>query len=255
MNIHLYLLAYRFEALVASQLEPEAFGRYMAVGTVKLSRGSVLYFEVERARIPAGAFRLDDLEQRCRTPDGAPKRSKYVAIYRVLERLPLNALGTLWLTTADGRALPLAPAPALPPETKGPFLYQELSPVTPMIASSLPAGAFVRFITEPENPLVVPRLFFTELLLDRDEGGHLAGYLPYADPLHLLDCIRELEHAEGGRKPTKTVSRTPEIIAFYRTVGRGFFVGDREGTRFYPFPERRDLELHHPQWWRSAQNS
>ena len=49
MKTHLYMLCYRFEALVASHLEPEAFGRYMAVGTQKNARGNVLFFEIDPA--------------------------------------------------------------------------------------------------------------------------------------------------------------------------------------------------------------
>ena len=47
MRLHLYMLCYRFEALVASHLEPEAFGLYMAVGTRKNTKGNVMFFEID----------------------------------------------------------------------------------------------------------------------------------------------------------------------------------------------------------------
>ena len=111
MKIHLYMLCYRFEALVASHLEPEAFGRYMAVGTQKNARGNVLFFEIDPA-LKSDYFKLDDLEHRC-VPhvDGSPKRSKYISVYRVLEHLDLSALGKLYLCTADGRVMSLDSAP------------------------------------------------------------------------------------------------------------------------------------------------
>jgi len=47
MNIRFYILCYRTEALVASHLPPEEFGRYMAVGTNKNTRGNVLFLEID----------------------------------------------------------------------------------------------------------------------------------------------------------------------------------------------------------------
>ena len=76
MKIHLYMLCYRCEALVASHLEPEAFARYMAVGTQKNARGNVLIFEIDPG-LKSDYFRLENLEERCAPHvDGTPKRSK-----------------------------------------------------------------------------------------------------------------------------------------------------------------------------------
>lgn len=254
MNIHLYMMCYRYEALVASHLEPEAFGRYMAIGTQKNTRGNVLFFEIDPS-LKSPYFKLDDLAQRC-TPhlDGGPKRSKYLSIYRVLEHLDLGAFGKLHLCTADGRVLSLEAAPYdAKNEGAGPNLYEELCPVYPLVVSALAPAGFLKFMTDPNNPVSVPRLFFVDMLLDRDESGELAGYLPYPDPLHLIDCVRDLE--KGGGKKTKTVSRTPRHHAFFRTIRRGFFIGDQNGMKFYPFPERRMLEVEYARWWRSASES
>jgi hypothetical protein len=254
MKIHLYMLSYRFEALVASHLEPEAFGRYMAVGTQKNARGNVLFFEID-PMLKSDYFKLDDLEQRC-TPhmDGSPKRSKYISVYRVMEHLSLSAFGKLHLCTADGRVLSLDPSPYdVKGEQAGPNLYEELCPVYPLVVSALAPSVFLKFMTDPKNPVSLPRLFFVDMLLDRDESGMLAGYLPYSDPLHIVDCIKALEG--GGDKKTKTVSRTPRHHAFFRTIRRGFFLGDQTGMKFYEFPDRRTLEVEHAKWWRSASES
>lgn len=251
MDIHFYMLCYRFEALVASHLEPEAFGRYMAVGSEKLSRGNVMFFEVD-GNLSHDWFRLDDIAERCAPhPDGSPKRSKYVSVYRVLEHLELAQLKKLYLTTSDGRVLALDAAPYnAGKEEHGPNLYQELCPLTPMVVSALPPSVFCSFMADPRNPISVPRIFFADLLLDRDESGHLAGYLPYSEPMHIQECIRELERRLG--KPTKTVSRNPTSNAFFRTIRRGFFVGDQKDMKFYRFPDLRQLEIEHASWWRSA---
>ncbi len=255
MKIHLYMLCYRFEALVASQLDPEAFGRYMAMGTHKNTKGNVLFFEID-PNLKSDYFRLEDLAERCAPrPDGTPKRSKYVSIYRVLEHLTMPDFGRLYLVTADGRVLGLDSVPYdSSTEDAEPRLYQELCPVSPMVVSILPPAEFVRFITTPSNPLHLPRLLFADMLVDRDESGMLAGHLPYSDPRHLVDCLNELE-AGSGEKKTKTVSRAPHLHGFFRTIRRGFFLGDAREIKFYRFPARRVLEIEYAKWWRSASES
>jgi hypothetical protein len=253
VKIHLYMLCYRFEALVASQLDPEAFGRYMATGTQKNTKGNVLFFEIN-SDLKSDYFQLEELEQRCSRSDGSPKRSRYISIYRVLEHLQAEDIGRLYLVTADGRVLGLdAVSYDSSHEDAGPSLYQELCPVSPMVVSALPPAAFVRFMTDPSIPLHIPRILFADLMLDRDDSGHLAGYLPYSEPRHILDCIHEIEH--GSEKQTKTVSRSPHLHGFFRTIRRGFFLGDAKCLKFYRFPERRILEIEHTKWWRSASES
>jgi hypothetical protein len=250
MKVHLYLVATRFEALIASHLEPEAFGLYMAVGTKKLAGGNVVFFEVD-PDLKSDYFRLDNLGERVKPhPDGSPKRSKYIRNYRVLEHLPLPVYGKLYLTTTDGRTLTLDEVPYdAAREEGGPALYQELSPLSPLVASGLPPARFAKFMTDPANPVSCPRLFFADLRLDLDPSGRLPGNLPYPDRAHLEDCVRSL--GEGG-KLSKTVSRTPRVPILYRVLRRGFFLGDPQGLKHYPFPTREELEIKHAQWWHSA---
>ncbi|RJP64342.1 MAG: hypothetical protein C4539_14685 [Ignavibacteriales bacterium] len=254
MKIHYYMLCYRFEALVASHLEPEAFGIYMAVGTQKNTRGNVLFFEID-PNLASDYFRLNDIDKRCTPhPDGSPKRSKYISIYRVMEHISLEAFGKLYCVTADGRVLELNPVNYdLSAEENGPNLYQELCPVAPQVVSALAPAEFTKFMTNTSNPVSVPKIFFVDMLLDRDDSGKLKGYLPYQDPQHIVDCINELKTHSG--KQTKTVTRTPSFRAFFRTIRRGFFLGDQSGLKFYKFPERRELEVEYSKWWRSASES
>lgn len=252
MDIHYYMLCYRSEALIASHLEPEAFGLYMSVGTQKNTRGNVIFFEIDPG-LRSDYFKLGDIETRCVPyPDGSPKRSKYISIYRVLEHLDLAVLNQLYLSTADGRVMKLEASVYNDlEEASGANLYQELCPVTPMVVSPLSPSKFIKFMTSPDNPVHVPRLFFADLLLDRDQNGNLSGNLPYEDTAHLLDCIRVVE----AGKETKTVSRTPHIHGFFRTIRRGFFVGDQTGLKFYRYPNIDELEVEHAKWWHSASES
>jgi len=255
MKIRYYLLCSRFEALVASHLEPEEFGTYMAVGTRKLSSGRVLFFELD-PDLPAKTtdFPLHDIETRC-VPheDGSPKRSKYVSVYRVMERLPLPLYRNLYLTTKDGRVLTLQESAAHPAaaDEPGSHLYQELCPLSPLVVSTLAPAAFGKLLTNPENPVHAPRLFFADLRIDRDADGNLAPFLPYAEPQHIVDCIQEVQASPGG-KVMKTVNRTPSLDGFYRTIRKGFFIGDQTGLKFYPYPSTEELDAQYHLWWRSA---
>ena len=255
MKIRYYMICSRFEALIASHLEPEAFGTYMAVGTKKLASGHVAFFEIEPdfGRF-TDHFRVYDIDQRC-VPhdDGTPKRSKYISVYRVMEFLPLPVYGALYLTTPDGRVLRLDESPYdEQAEEPGLNLYQELCPLIPLVLSNQPPAQFARAITDARNPVHAPRIFFADLALERDAQGRLAGWLPYTDPAHIEDLIHELEQADTSAKSTKTVSRTPRVRGFLRVIRRGFFLGDQSGMKFYRFPTREELEIHHSKWWHSA---
>ena len=255
MQIRYYMVCSRFEALIASQLEPEAFGTYMAVGTKKLASGHVTFFEIDPGFARAtDQFQVADIEKRCAPhEDGSPKRSKYISVYRVMEFLPLSVYGALYLTTPDGRVLKIAgEAYDDNGEKDGVNLYQELCPLIPLVVSKLPPGRFAKTLTDPSSPVHAPRIFFADLRVDHDEKGRLAGWLPYANPMHLEDCIQELEHSGPEVKATKTVSRTPLAQTFLRVIRRGFFLGDQTGVKCYRFPTRDELEIHHSKWWHSA---
>jgi hypothetical protein len=255
VQIRYYMICSRFESLIASHLDPEAFGTYMAVGTKKLASGHVVFFEIDPSFAQlTDHFHVEDIETRCAPhPDGSPKRSKYISVYRVLEFLPLSVFGALYLTTPDGRVLRIDETPFTGSDAaNGINLFQELCPLIPMVVSSLPPREFVRALTNPANPVSAPRLFFADLRLDRDERGKLAGWLPYTDPPHIEDLLKDLAQAAPGSKPTKTVSRTPRTRGFFRAIRRGFFLGDQTGMKFYPFPSREDLEVVHQKWWHSA---
>jgi hypothetical protein len=251
MKTHLYFICFQTEALVASHLDADAFGAYMAVGTRKHTSGNLMFFEVDPAEAAKTLPVVAEIDKHCVPhPDGSPRRSKYLSIYRVLEHLPLSALGKLYLVTRDGRVMGLeGRAYDGANEPKGPNLYTELCPVTPRVVSFLPPRPFVKFITDPANAVSVPRILFADSLLDRDPDGRLAGYLPYTNPEHIMDCVHDVEVAE---KAAKTVERNPKLVAFYRTIRRGFFVGDQTGVTFYPFPSLDELDEKHHIWWRSA---
>ena len=252
METYLYLLLFP-ESLVMSMLGPSEFGAYLSTGTKKRAREQAIYFQLDGG-FQSDYFDLDKAKKSCAPhEDGRPKHSVYVSAYRVLEHVPLNVIGDLWLVTRDGRGLALSQS-EVPEENEEQYhLYQELCPVHPLIASRMNPKDFNSFITNPEVTVSVPRICFVEMDLSdlaRDPSNGDASNLPYKNIDHIKDCLIEL----GTRnKTTKTINRIQHEYIPYRSVKKGFFVGDKTDMLFYPFPSLEDMEKHHHYWWRSAE--
>ncbi len=249
---HLYLSMIP-EAMIASQLSPEEFGVYYAIGTEKKSRGQAIFFELDPL------FRHEELPieegfERC-VPhdDGSPKRSVYISVYRVLERVALEAIRKLYLVTQDGRVLALDPAAECPEDTEGLHLYQEIAPVSPMVASTLGPLSFIDLIVRnPTSLLKLPAICFAELrlgeLADDPEYGSV-GDLPYPNIDHLRQCLTDLRTKAVH---SKMVDRTGSAVFPYRVLKSGIYVGNAETVLFFPLPPHEELRREHYRWWRSA---
>ncbi len=198
---------------------------------------------------------MAEIDSRCVPhPDGQPKHSVYLSVYRVLEHVPLSAIGNLYLATRDGRVLEIQPSKDLPAFPKTYRMYQELCPVAPRVASRLDPREFCLFPDRfVKRSIHVPKIFFAQLslgaLADNPETGSVRD-LPYPNIEHLRSCIAELK--SDGHKGTKTVDRTAPTDFPYRMVQHGFFLGDSKGLLYYPMPSERELQTTHYVWWRSA---
>jgi hypothetical protein len=252
MDTYLYLSLLP-ESLVASMLGPEEFGAYLAAGTLKQPHGQAMFFRLKRD-FRSDYFNLADLDKRCVPhPDGRPKHSVYLAIYRVLEHVPLEAIESLWLVTAHGRALQLKQGSPPGDSAEKYHLYREICPVQPVITSMLGPVAFCRFVTDPAKAIYVPRICFVELALSglaEDPLHGSAGDLPYHNIEHIRNCLVELE-----TKRTKTVDRVPGHAVLYRCIKSGFFVGDQTNVLYFPYPTREQMETVYHVWWRCANDN
>ena len=255
METHLYLSVMP-EALIASQLDPSAFGVYYATGSQKKSRSMAMFFELdpgfrhEYFDIEAGYSRVFPHE------DGSPKRSVYISVYRVIEHVSPSAVRKLHVTTRDGRTLALDRAEGLPECIEEMHLYQEIAPVHPRVVSSLCPEDFYAFLHDPGKSMVtVPALCFVELTLggmaDDPEFGSAEG-LPYGSIDHYRECLLELGSATKTA-PVKIVDRIHRASFPYRTVKSGFYLGSGDQLLYFPMPSPEVLLRDHYRWWRSAQ--
>ena len=252
MTVHLYLSLIP-EALIASMLSPEEFGSYYAVGSKKKTAGQAIFFEVD-PNFDSKYFRVKEGISRC-VPhdDGSPKASIYISIYRVLEHVPIEALGKLHIVTQDGRTLGLDSGESIPALDGGLHLYKEIVPVSPLIASRLnPLEFYDLIVKNPTSLVSLPSIAFTELrlgeLADDPEEGQI-GDLPYSNLDHLREVLKDMK-----TKPvaTKMVDRASPAIFPYRTVKNGFYIGNESAIAFYPMPSSKELREMNYRWWRSA---
>lgn len=253
MNKFIYLTATP-EALIASMLPPEDFGEYLSTGTKNMNKGQATFFEVDLAQIE-NLIDIDRLNQRCvPKPDGKPKSSVYLSVYKVLEIIPLSALKSLYLTTDNGYTLELKKTPYDKTlEAKNKFhLFQELCPVSPMVASTLTPSAFLKRLTDGSTSIVLPKLFFVELKLgdlSNDPQKGSVDYLPFTNIRHLKDCLEVL--GDKYEKQMKTVQRFFSGSLLYRTIENGFYVGTKDEIFYYPFPTLAELENINYEFYRS----
>ena len=253
MSKFIYLTATP-EALIASMLPPKEFGEYLSTGTKKMNRGQAMFFEIDLGQIE-NLIDRNSLNIRCvAKPDGSPKSSVYLSVYKVLEMIPLSALKSLYLTTDNGQTLELKKTPynQVSEEKNRFYLFQELCPVSPMIASDLAPAAFLKRLTDGSTPIVLPKLFFVELKLGDLATNPKKGsidYLPYANVGHLRDCLEIL--SGEYEKRMKTVQRVFSGNLLYRTIESGFYIGSKDEMIFYRYPTLTELEDLNYEFFRS----
>jgi hypothetical protein len=253
MSTFIYLTATP-EALIASMLPPADFGAYLSTGTKKRNKGQAIFFEVDLSQIE-NLIDMDSLKKRCvAKEDGKPKSSVYLSVYKTLEMVPLSALKSLYLTTDNGHTLELKRTAYDPAkETPGKLhLFQELCPVTPLVASELTPSVFLKKLTDGSIPIVLPKLFFVDLKLgDLASNPHTGSveHLPYTNIGHLRDCLEILKGEY--EKHMKTVQRVYSGSLLYRTIERGFYVGSKDEIVYYPYPTLAELENINYEFFRS----
>ncbi len=256
---HLYVILFPNEALVASELEPEAFGRHYAVGSPRHFSGKVIFAEVDiNFRHPY--FNIDAyLQQTTTGKPGVPKKTKFVKSYRVLEHVELNAFKDLYLVTEDGWVLPLqktTDSGAMGHHAKGIRIYQELCPLRPLVASNYSPLDFGYYMTSVAENKGAPKLFFTEIAVNVDdlltrEEPLLHSPLPNIHPGHLLSSLKELKEKPDKRTKTISLKSIFDDIGYHR-IKNGYWIMAGREVVYYPMPEEAEIEEKHYNWWKSV---
>lgn len=254
MTTHLYLSLIP-ESLILSHLDPKQFGAYMATGNKRTTEGPAIFLELDPAA-DLSAFPMEKAYERFQPhADGSPRRSTYVAVYNVLPRVPLGAIRSAYLTTPAGLTLKLEQGEWTPPVGEKLFLYQEMAPVYPEVASCLNPKSFCELVTAPDKLVSIPRLAFVDLRLGAlafdPETKEVENFAhPRVD--HLRECLRAV--LNKGEHPTKIVNRSPSPDILFTLIKSGLFIGDSRDFVHFPLPPEEILETQHTLWWHSAKS-
>jgi hypothetical protein len=252
MAVYYYFTVFPNEALIASQLEPHKFGPYMATGSRKSSAEKIIYAQIKQ--FESDSFDWEYAHQRCRHhEDGSPKHSVYLAIYRVLENLPLTSFLDLYLTTPDGRTLALDAEAYTSTNHQEFYIYKELCPVAPLVLSKLDPTEFPATVTAAENKTWIPKIMYADLNLDffqNPDDEHCEFGLYSHGPEHIRTCIDEIALKE--KKTNKILSRSYSESFSYQLINRGVFIGDGTDLLFYRMKDETELRQNYRDWARSA---
>ena len=256
---HLYAILYPNSALVASQLTPEQFSKHYISGSNRYYDGKMIFVEIDSSfRNPY--FRIDEtLEDVIPHEDGRPKATKFVCSYRVLEHLDPEKILKLYLTTAEGHCLELAPSEyeEAPKDHRRLRIYAEIVPLRMLALARHSFKEFGEYITDPMNPKGAPALFYTQLDLEVDEfliefGNNpmMISPIPGLHPSKLRDAILELRQVVT--KPLKGISLHSSLEKLsYRLIQNGFMFSTGEKSLFFPMPDSREIENRNYKFWRN----
>jgi len=254
MKIYYYLSLFPTEAIVASHLEPNHFGAYMATGNRRGSAERMVFIEIEPG---FEGIDWDYAEAHCVLhDDGRVKNSVYLSIYRSLETVPLDACKSMYLTTRDGSTLRLEKGEYIPENLKPSYyVYQELCPVNPLVVSNLTPVEFSEHITsETESKKIyIPKLAFADLKVinfdDLSDTGNI-GSLYDHNLRHLKYCVESLRNSV---KSTKTLNRCHVESFSFNVIRSGVYLTDGKDVFQYRMPDVQELNEKHYNWARSAQ--
>lgn len=254
---HLYMIVFPINALVASQLKPQEFGEHYTIGSTKHYKGKVIFAEVDINFCDA-YFDIDHyLSLTVPHPNGKPKKTKFISSYSVLEHVDLKALKNLYLVTANGKSLELAPKPYTAINEPGLVrIYQEITPLTNLVASTLDQRSFGKYITSETKSKGAPKICFTQYdfnvaeFLDQNKNREIMySPIPESNPARLYEYLLELK-AEPLKK-TKTISLSSTLVeASFSLIKHGFWLAASNELLFYPLPSRDELENKYYDWWR-----
>ena len=167
---HLYVIMWPNYALVASNLPPDEFGKHYTLGSSRYFHGQVIFAEID-INYRHDFLNIDKYIDEVK-PDasGAPKRTKFLATYRVLEHIDLSAFKELYVTSTIGKTLRLESAPYEKEHDPG-YLrtFQELAPMRSIVLSWMTPLEFGEHITDPNQPKSAPKVLFNQIDFDIDE--------------------------------------------------------------------------------------
>lgn len=256
--IRLYAILHPSPALIASQLEPDAFARHYLAGSIRHYSGKVIFAEVD-PEFRNDFFHIDEfLADVAPHEDGRPKATKFISVYRVLEHLDFQRIRKVFLTTPEAAVLELEPDDDV--QTRQPGLlrvFAEINPVRMLVLTRMNFLEFGDLVTSPSILRNVPALFYTQLEFDADAfiadfelNPMLPSPLPKVHPSKLRDAINEM--LSSPRKQTKGLLLDSSFDTIsYKLVRHGFMFAREGEHRFFRMPTLSEIERTNYKFWKA----
>ncbi len=252
----LYQILYPNQALVASQLAPEAFARHYLIGSIRHYSGKLVFADIDiNFRHPY--FQIDEgLARLIPHEDGAPKHTKFICSYRVMEHMDFNCIKSLYLSTSEAHVLELKPQEYDKVHHQG-FLrtFAEIAPLSMLVMSPYDMPEFGRFITQPGNSKGCPNLFFTQIELNVDEfiahfekNPFMQAPFPFLHPSKLRDAILQMK-IKPEKKTKGLALFCPLDQISFKMIRHGFMFTSQNAVRFFPMPSLHDIEVNDFRFW------
>ncbi|HAP36081.1 MAG TPA: hypothetical protein DCQ28_09120 [Bacteroidetes bacterium] len=251
----LYMIVFPVNALVASQLNPAEFAEHYTIGSSKHFKGKVLFVEIDNTYRNMH-FDIDHyFSLTVPHPDGSPKKTKFISSYAVLEHIDLKAMKNLYLVTTNGKALEIQSKPYTAVNEPGLVrIYQEINPLSNLVASTLDQREFGKYITVGTKSKGAPKVCFTQYEFNVNEflAKNSSQNIPYSpipetNASRLIEFLTELKSHPD--KKTKTLNLNSTLIeAQYSLIRHGFWFAAGNELVFYPMPTTDQLEKNHYDW-------
>lgn len=254
---HLYMICYPNAALVLSHLSPDQFGFHYSYGSSSYYAGKLIFAEID-IDYRNDFFKIDEVLKKFKPhKDGRPKATKYVASYRILEHVDIDAVQTLYMVNADGSCYPLPPGEYKETTSENDMrIFAEITPLRTLVLSKYKMQEFGKALTSADNLLGVPRLLYLQVTLDVDDflrdfetNPFMTTPLEGVHPSKLRDAINDLRRQH--RKFTKSITlETSFTKESYRKIRHGFMLMDAKHEKFFPMPTSREIEKNNLHFWK-----
>jgi hypothetical protein len=137
-------------------------------------------------------------------------------------------------------------------------IYQEICPLTNLVASTLDQRAFGKYITTETRSKGAPKILFTQYEFDVEAFLHknhnrdvIHCPIPDTYPSRLHSYLLELKAKKD--KKTKTINLNSTLTAAsWKLIRHGFWFAVSNDLLFFRMPAIKDLEENHYDWWRST---
>ena len=253
---HLYQILYPNQALVSSQLAPQAFARHYLIGSIRHYSGKLVFADIDiNFRDPY--FEIDaGLKALVPHEDGSPKHTKFICSYRVMEHMDFDAIKSLYISTSEAHVLGLKPQEYDKTHQPG-FLrtFAEIAPLSMLVISPYDMPEFGKFITQPGQTKGCPKLFYSQIDLNVDEfvmnfekNPFMQAPFPFLHPSKLRDAILQMKIKPEKQSKGLALFCPLDQISF-KMIRHGFMFASKDKYKFFPMPSLHDIETAHFRFW------